>query len=63
MRQVLTRSRTTFTGAGATNFTLTCEEEKYENPDWEIGEIYSSRTITCEKQDKKVKPSELSAVA
>ncbi|KAK4141253.1 uncharacterized protein C8A04DRAFT_31231 [Dichotomopilus funicola] len=54
---------TTFTAYGATNFTLTCEEATYQNPDWQIGEIYSSRTITCEKQDKTVKPSQLSAVA
>lgn len=56
-------NRTTFTGRGGTNFNLTCTDETWENPNWELGQIYSSRTITCDKVDKTFKPDELTAVA
>lgn len=26
---------------------LDCETERWKNPDWEIGEIYRTRTVTC----------------
>ncbi|KAK4243971.1 hypothetical protein C7999DRAFT_44303 [Corynascus novoguineensis] len=54
---------TTFTGRGGTNFNLTCTDETWENPKWEPGQIYSSRTITCGKVDKTFKPDELTAIA
>lgn len=53
----------TFTGLGQVAFNLTCTEEKYENPDWQMGEIYSSRTITCGKVDRTFKPSDIHAIA
>ncbi|AEO56633.1 hypothetical protein MYCTH_2078150 [Thermothelomyces thermophilus ATCC 42464] len=53
----------TFTGRGQVAFNLTCTEEKYENPDWQMGEIYSSRTITCGKVNRTFKPTDIDAIA
>jgi hypothetical protein len=55
--------RITFTGRGNANFTLECSDEKWENPDWEMGQIYSSRTVTCKPVDSEIKPTEMTAVA
>jgi len=54
---------TTFTGRGHVDLPLECTDKTEENPDWQMGEIYSSRTITCAKVDSTFKPTELSAVA
>ncbi|KAK0742246.1 hypothetical protein B0T21DRAFT_282089 [Apiosordaria backusii] len=53
----------TFTAKGSANFTLGCDEEFYQNANWTIGQIYSSRTITCGKVDSVVVPYEISAIA
>ncbi|KAK4179163.1 hypothetical protein QBC36DRAFT_343964 [Triangularia setosa] len=53
----------TFTAKGSANFTLGCNEESYQNANWTIGQIYSSRTVTCGKVDSVVTPYEISAVA
>ncbi len=55
--------RITFTGRGEVNLTLDCQETNYQNPNWTMGQIYSSRLITCAPVDTKVVPVELSAVA
>lgn len=36
-----------FIAQGGIVLDLDCSEEEYTNPDWEVGQIYSSRTITC----------------
>ncbi|KAK3297231.1 uncharacterized protein B0H64DRAFT_121216 [Chaetomium fimeti] len=54
---------TTFTGRGQVDLTLECEDEKWENKEWEMGQIYSSRTITCAPVESTFKPTELTAVA
>lgn len=36
-----------FEAEGGVKLDLDCEEEKWQNPDWDMGELYSSRTITC----------------
>ncbi|KAK4150836.1 hypothetical protein C8A00DRAFT_36523 [Chaetomidium leptoderma] len=53
----------TFTGRGQANLTLDCTDETWENPDWEMGQIYSSRNIDCGLVDSRVVPIDLSAVA
>jgi hypothetical protein len=55
--------RITFTGRGEVNLTLDCQETNYQNPNWTMGQIYSSRLITCAPVETKVLPVELSAVA
>jgi hypothetical protein len=40
-----------------------CVEDKYENPDWEQGQIYSSRTIDCTEFKKPVELYKITAVA
>ncbi|KAL2131456.1 hypothetical protein VTI74DRAFT_5086 [Chaetomium olivicolor] len=37
----------TFVASSSTDLPLTCTETKTENPDWQPGEIYSSRDIKC----------------
>jgi len=54
---------TTFTGRGSVDLPLVCKDETWKNDKWEIGQIYSSRTITCAPVEAVIKPSELSAVA
>ncbi|KXX73715.1 hypothetical protein MMYC01_207260 [Madurella mycetomatis] len=54
----------TFTGRGEVNFALDCTETTYQNPNWTIGETYSSREIKCTPiEETKIVPFELSAVA
>ncbi|KAK4201966.1 hypothetical protein QBC40DRAFT_277171 [Triangularia verruculosa] len=53
----------TFTAKGSANFTLECNQEFYQNANWTIGQIYSSRTITCGNVDSAVVPYEISAIA
>ncbi|KAH7324951.1 hypothetical protein B0I35DRAFT_476152 [Stachybotrys elegans] len=33
---------------GGADLDLDCTEETWENPDWEVGQIYSTRFIACE---------------
>ncbi|KAL1838578.1 hypothetical protein VTJ49DRAFT_2505 [Mycothermus thermophilus] len=53
----------TFTARGDVNLTLSCTDETWENPDWEMGQIYSSRAIECQPVDSPILPTEISAVA
>ncbi|KAH9886144.1 hypothetical protein F4778DRAFT_759142 [Xylariomycetidae sp. FL2044] len=54
---------TTFHAYGTANLTLSCTVETVNNPDWQIGEIYSSRTVTCDLVTVPVKPYQITAVA
>ncbi|KAI0193682.1 hypothetical protein EV127DRAFT_384776 [Xylaria flabelliformis] len=54
---------TTFHGYGAVNLTLTCNETNYQNPDWQEGETYSLRTISCAPVTLPLKPYDKTAVA
>ena len=56
-------NRVRFTANGATNLTLDCTDETEENPDWQIGEIYSSRQVQCKPVSQPLKPSQISAGA
>ncbi|KAK3994808.1 hypothetical protein QBC44DRAFT_40624 [Cladorrhinum sp. PSN332] len=53
----------TFTGYGAVNLTLDCDQTFYQNPNWTIGEIYSRRDITCQKVDTVMEPYQMEAIA
>jgi hypothetical protein len=53
----------TINGYGTINLTLSCTDETWENPDWKMGQIYSSRTITCDKQTFPLKPYQMTAIA
>lgn len=51
-----------FTAKGGVTLDLDCEESFYENPDWQPGQIYSQRLITCEKKTVTAPITEISAV-
>ncbi|KAK4118175.1 hypothetical protein N657DRAFT_584095 [Parathielavia appendiculata] len=53
----------TFTGRGDVNLTLSCNETTWENPNWTIGQIYSSREIKCAAVQAVIKPYEMEAIA
>lgn len=48
--------------SGSGNVSLSCNETKYQNPNWTTGEIYSTDNVECAKVDWTIKPSEISAV-
>ncbi|KAG5913712.1 hypothetical protein E4U42_000919 [Claviceps africana] len=52
-----------FWAEGATNLTLSCEDKTWQNPDWKIGQVYSSRTVNCGHVDASVPITSMSAVA
>ncbi|CAK7199778.1 hypothetical protein SEUCBS139899_002461 [Sporothrix eucalyptigena] len=53
----------TFTYAGAVNLTLDCTADSYQNPNWTLGEIYSSNTTYCSQDDIIITPYLATAVA
>lgn len=46
----------TFHYQGSVNLTLSCSESDYKNPDWQIGEIYSSNATACKQEGVTVTP-------
>ena len=42
---------------------LACKDETWVNPDWKIGQIYSSRTVTCDPVTLPLEPYQMEAVA
>lgn len=52
-----------FYADGGIDLDLECQEKKYENPHWEMGQIYSSDTITCDKVTKNATIESLRAAA
>ncbi|KAI1430985.1 hypothetical protein GGR50DRAFT_698469 [Xylaria sp. CBS 124048] len=53
----------TFGGYGTVNLTLDCKEDQYQNPNWTMGQIYSSRFITCAPVTLPLKPHDETAIA
>ena len=51
-----------FEAQGGVKLNLTCEETKWENPDWSQGSIYSTRNIDCNFVDAEAPVEEMSAV-
>ncbi|KAI0020872.1 hypothetical protein F4780DRAFT_779096 [Xylariomycetidae sp. FL0641] len=54
---------TTFHAYGTANLSLSCTDETTNNPDWEIGQIYSDRQVDCKPVTLPLKPYEITAVA
>lgn len=52
-----------FWAEGGIDLKLKCNEKNYKNPHWKMGQIYSSRTITCDKVTTKVPIKSLRAAA
>ncbi|KAI0126791.1 hypothetical protein BJ170DRAFT_684372 [Xylariales sp. AK1849] len=53
----------TFSGYGQVNLTLACTDTTWQNSNWTMGQIYSDRTVTCDKVTVPVKPYKMTAVA
>lgn len=53
----------TFIYAGQVNLTMECTTSTYQNPDWEIGQIYSSNFTNCKQSDVTVPPYQEEAEA
>ncbi|KAG5975973.1 hypothetical protein E4U55_007516 [Claviceps digitariae] len=52
-----------FWAEGGANLTLSCKDETWHNPEWKMGQIYSSRVITCDHLDASIPILEMAAVA
>ncbi|QUC15991.1 uncharacterized protein UV8b_00232 [Ustilaginoidea virens] len=52
-----------FWAQGAANLTLKCDDKTWTNPDWKMGQIYSSRTVSCDLVDATVPITSKQAVA
>ncbi|PHH82583.1 hypothetical protein CDD82_5508 [Ophiocordyceps australis] len=48
---------------GGTRLNLTCADKYEQNPDWKPGQIYSTRTVTCDHVTAQARITEISAVA
>lgn len=53
----------TFSASGQVNLTLDCNETSWQNTNWTLGQIYSTRNIDCDPVTLDLKPSQISAVA
>ncbi|GAP93076.1 hypothetical protein SAMD00023353_10000270 [Rosellinia necatrix] len=53
----------TFRAYGTINLNLDCKETNYQNPDWQMGETYSNRDITCAPVTLPLQPHDKTAVA
>ncbi|CAM1510818.1 Fc.00g083310.m01.CDS01 [Cosmosporella sp. VM-42] len=51
-----------FHAKGGVTLDLDCEDTTWKNPEWEEGQIYSQRTITCAKKTVSAPITEISAV-
>lgn len=51
-----------FWAEGGVKLKLDCKEKKWVNKKWKIGQIYSSRTVTCKKVTVKAPIEHISAV-
>ncbi|KAF2502308.1 hypothetical protein BU16DRAFT_521056 [Lophium mytilinum] len=54
---------TTYGAYGNATKELTCTDTTWQNPNWTMGQIYSSRTVECNLVDLVVEPSQIWAVA
>lgn len=51
-----------FAAEGGVKLDLTCEDNTWQNPDWQRGEMYSVRTVKCNFVDAEAPIEEISAV-
>ncbi|KAM7187332.1 hypothetical protein V8F33_011322 [Rhypophila sp. PSN 637] len=54
---------TIFTAGGAVTMNLECNTKSWTNPNWTMGDIYSSTITTCQPVDLSLSPDQISAVA
>ncbi|KAG6018207.1 hypothetical protein E4U41_004006 [Claviceps citrina] len=52
-----------FWAQGGANLTLDCKDETWQNPEWKMGQMYSTRFITCDHVDTPVPIESMAAVA
>lgn len=52
-----------FVAEGGVKLNLNCKDREWQNPDWEMGQIYSSRTVTCDLVDAEAPVTEIGASA
>ncbi|PHH89885.1 hypothetical protein CDD83_5058 [Cordyceps sp. RAO-2017] len=52
-----------FEAHGGVHLDLKCNESKWQNDHWKIGQIYSTRNIDCAHVDVQAKVTEMSGVA
>lgn len=52
-----------FWGEGGAKLNLNCSDQTWKNPDWKMGQIYSSRTVTCKHINAPVPVQTMHAVA
>lgn len=53
----------TYGATGTVNLALTCNETFWQNPDWTVGQIYSTRGIICDPVTLPLVPSAMTAIA
>ncbi|RDA83660.1 hypothetical protein CP532_4655 [Ophiocordyceps camponoti-leonardi (nom. inval.)] len=52
-----------FEARGGVTLNLTCADTKWQNPDWKMGQIYSTHNIDCQPVTVKAPVTEMSGVA
>jgi hypothetical protein len=52
-----------FEARGGVKLDLNCRDKKWKNPNWEMGQIYSSRTVTCNFVDAQAPVEQITGVA
>lgn len=60
---VCERDGSHFMGHGEVKLDLKCKEDKWENPNWKMGEDYSRRNVVCGKVDVPVNITYLEGAA
>lgn len=57
-----TEEEALFEAEGGIDLDLTCEENKWQNPDWSQGQIYSTRNVDCNFVDAETPITTIRAV-
>ncbi|OAA33574.1 hypothetical protein AAL_01039 [Moelleriella libera RCEF 2490] len=52
-----------FWGEGGAKLKLDCKDETWKNPNWTVGQIYTSRTVTCNHIDAPIPIDSMRAIA
>ncbi|RCI08991.1 hypothetical protein L249_4990 [Ophiocordyceps polyrhachis-furcata BCC 54312] len=52
-----------FEARGGVTLNLSCRDTKWQNPDWKMGQIYSTHNVDCQRVTVKAPVSEMSGVA
>jgi hypothetical protein len=52
-----------FSAIGGVTLDLNCKDVEWQNPDWQPGQFYSTRTVTCNHVDAQAPIKEISGIA